>query len=344
MCGDNLKRLRKYCYLILLTAMGAIYLASAENWRVYAKPLFQIKEWYQETLGRGENTVSGNYTVTAGDTESASEGEPENVSGNDITGEDSPTDAMEPDSESQEQTGTAQEQTGENGGTQETGAQETEAQETESRPGESARSPEEVEYCTVEDEYFSDAVFIGDSRTVGLYEYGGLEEISHFYASTGLTVYKLFDSPIVELPGQKEKLTVEEALSQNSFSKIYLMIGINEMGTGTVESFMEKYREVVAHLRELQPDAVIYLQAIMKVTTERSGQGDYITNEGIDARNAEIQKLADYETIYYLDVNPFICDETGGMNPDYTFDGVHLKAQYVPIWKDFLKTHVPVMP
>ena len=205
-------------------------------------------------------------------------------------------------------------------------------------PGE-GNDPSQVKYMTVEDDYFADAVFIGDSRTVGMFEYGGLEEISTFYASTGLTVYKIFDSEIVSVPDERKKISVEEALEQNSFAKIYLMIGINEMGTGTVESFLEKYQEVVNHLRELQPDAVIYLQAIMKVTAERSAQGDYITNEGIAARNEGIAGIADNEKIFFLDVNPLVCDETGGMVPDYTFDGVHLKAKYIQIWKDFLKTH-----
>ena len=52
-----------------------------------------------------------------------------------------------------------------------------------------------------------------------------------------------------------------------------------------------------------------------------------------------IEALADNEKVYYLDVNPLICDETGGMEASYTFDGVHLKAQYISIWKDFLKSH-----
>ena len=73
----------------------------------------------------------------------------------------------------------------------------------------------------------------------------------------------MFDSKIVAVPGQKKKITVEEALSEKQFAKIYLMIGINEMGTGTVESFMKAYGEAVQHLQQLQPDAVIYLQAIM---------------------------------------------------------------------------------
>ena len=203
------------------------------------------------------------------------------------------------------------------------------------------RDPSQVVYTTVEDDYFSDAVFIGDSRTVGLFEYGGLEEVTTFYASTGLTIFKLFDSKIA-VPGQREKITIEQALSERQFSKIYLMLGINEMG-GNLEAFLTKYSEVLIHLKELQPDATIYLQGIMKVTTKRSEQGDYISNPGIEERNAGIAALADNVKVYYLDVNPLICDESGGMEPSYTTDGVHLKAKYIPMWKDFLKQHAVVL-
>lgn len=205
------------------------------------------------------------------------------------------------------------------------------------------RDPLEIVYTTVEDDYFSDAVFIGDSRTVGMFEYGGLENTATFYASTGLTIFKLFDSAIVPVPDSKEKITIEQALNERQFGKIYLMVGINEMGRGDLEGFLTKYSEVIAHLQELQPNAIIYLQGIMKVTTERSNQGDYISNAGIEERNHGIAGLADNVKIYYLDVNPIICDETGGMEPSYTTDGVHLMAQYIPMWKDFLKQHAVML-
>lgn len=195
-----------------------------------------------------------------------------------------------------------------------------------------------ADFVEVTEDYFADALFIGDSRTVGLKEYSGMEQAT-FYASTGLTVYKVFTEKIVSVPGSKQKITIEEALSRRQFGKIYFMIGINEMGRGTVDTFMEEYRKVVAHLQELQPDATIFVQAIMRVTTERSGKGDYINNEGINARNEQIALLADNRKIFYLDVNPLISDETGGMNAGYTFDGVHLKAEYVPIWTDYLAAH-----
>lgn len=193
-------------------------------------------------------------------------------------------------------------------------------------------------YVDVDESYFDDAVFIGDSRTVGLYDYAGLDNAT-FYASSGLTIYKLFEDPDGRYKDGNWKENIGTALSEKQFSKVYLMIGINEMGTGDVDYFIRHYEEAVAKIKELQPDAVIYLQSILRVTAERSAKGDYINNEGIDARNERIAELADGQRVFYLDVNSVVCDESGGLNPEYTFDGVHLYAQHIHIWKEYLMSH-----
>lgn len=311
-----MKQLKKCYYLILLVTAGIIYLSKVDQWKVYAQVVEQVKEF---CLGEGETETQEKNGEDAGQADQQMADAAGGIGDQAPAVPDSADDGRD---------------------TIDAGSETAVEDGAEDQPAVHPMEPDEPAepvFVTVEDEYFSDAVFIGDSRTVGMCEYGGLEEISTFYASTGLTVYKLFDSAIVEVPGQKKKITIEEALQQNSFAKIYLMIGINEMGTGTVETFTEKYREVVEHLQELQPDAIIYIQGIIKVTTERSDQGDYINNEGIEARNTELEKLADNRRIFYLDVNPLICDETGGMVESYTFDGVHLKAKYIQIWKDYLK-------
>lgn len=221
------------------------------------------------------------------------------------------------------------------------------AEQDESVPEETVEeeSPQEPEirFGRVEDDYFEDALFLGDSRVVGMYEYGGLGDIATFYASTGMTIYKLFKAEIVELPDQNGKITVEEALQQQSFGKIYIMVGINEMGTGTVERFAETYKAAVEHLQELQPDAIIYIQAILKVTTARSNKGDYINNEGIEARNEALSQLADGKKIFYVDPNLAVCDEDGGLVKDYTSDGVHLKAKYISLWREYLKDNAVLL-
>ena len=316
----DVKWIKKWSYLVLLTAVGLVYLSLIDGWQVYAEPLSRVQGWIQ---GTKEGSQGSDDDIL-------------NSSGQDIleAWAELPETEGESETELNNQDGTgAVPDPGEPGGQQD-GTDENDADNN----GGFGDGSEPV-YMTVEDDYFSDAVFIGDSRTVGMYEYGGLEEITTFYASTGLTIYKIFDSAIVEVPGQRQKITIEEALGQNQFKKIYLMIGINEMGTGTVETFVAKYQEVVEHLLELQPEAIIYIQGILKVTTERSNQGDYITNEGIVDRNEALSQLADNVRIFYLDANPMICDSTGGLEPSYTFDGVHLKAKYVEIWKDYLKNH-----
>ncbi len=211
-------------------------------------------------------------------------------------------------------------------------------------PAEPEPEPEpEIRMGRVESDYFSDALFLGDSRTVGLGQYGSLGDVATFYASTGMTIYKIFKSEIVEMPGQQEKITVDEALQHQSFNKIYIMMGINEMGGGTPESFAQTYGEVIARLQELQPQAIIYIQGILKVTKARSDKGDYINNEGIEARNAALSLLADGEKIFYLDVNQAVCDEDGALVKDYTFDGVHLKAKYISLWEEFLKDNAVLL-
>ena len=72
--------------------------------------------------------------------------------------------------------------------------------------------------------WFDDALFIGDSRTVGLHEYGNLGN-AEVLADSGMSVYKLFKKEFSWSSG--EKGTLEELLSKRQFGKIYLMLGIN---------------------------------------------------------------------------------------------------------------------
>ena len=203
---------------------------------------------------------------------------------------------------------------------------------------ETAVAPETEEpvrsFHPVDVSYFSDAVFIGDSRTVGLHDYGGLDN-STFYATVGMNVYKLWQDKFCEVDGQK--VTLEEALRARHYGKIYFQIGINEMGRGTVDGFMSAYEQSVQKFRELQPDAIIFVQAIMKVAKEKSDVDPIFNNAGIEERNARIAQLADGKNIFYIDVNEVVCDENGALQSDLTFDNIHLLGSKYNIWVDFLK-------
>ena len=194
---------------------------------------------------------------------------------------------------------------------------------------------EPKEFVEVDESYFDDAVFIGDSRTVGLHDYGGLEK-ADFFATVGMNVYDMWTEAFCEVDGKK--VTLEEALRAKQYGKVYFQIGINEMGRGDLDGFMQAYSQSVEKFKELQPNAVIYVQAIMKVTKEKSDSDAIFNNEGIEARNERIRQLADNIRVFYIDVNEVVCDESGGLNPELTFDNLHLYGSQYGIWVDFLKT------
>ena len=213
--------MKKYTFFILIAAMGIYYFTFVDSWEVYARPVREVKEWLQQwetkrngsvTPGDAEQNVSGNEGVSvndAGQQETALailwkqtlpiRVRKELTGGRTVPGQ-----------------GAGETAAGDGNGTEQM-PQTPDAGAAQEPPA--PRNPEDVQYITVEDDYFSDAVFIGDSRTVGMFEMRGLENISNFYASKGLTVYTIFDSPIVSVPGQKEKQTVEQALTENKFAK-----------------------------------------------------------------------------------------------------------------------------
>lgn len=120
--------------------------------------------------------------------------------------------------------------------------------------------------------YFDDAVFIGDSRTEGLMLYGGLSNAA-FYTHKGLMVNTIFTKEAVKDGDQK--ITIMKALEKHKFRKVYVMLGVNELGWVYEQVFIQRYGELVDELKRLQPDAVIYIQSIMPVSpvqvAERQG-------------------------------------------------------------------------
>lgn len=193
------------------------------------------------------------------------------------------------------------------------------------------------DYKQVDESYFDNSVIIGDSRIEGLHEYSGWSNATFLY-KRGLTVYAMM-SKEVQLD-RSRRSTVLQTLSERQFENVYIMVGINELGGGTDEKFAEQYRENIEKIRELQPNARIIIMSIMFETREYSDSKPVYNNDNVNAKNVAIAKLANGEDIFYLDVNPCIADpETGVMPESYSFDGVHMKAQYYTYWVDYMYAH-----
>lgn len=193
------------------------------------------------------------------------------------------------------------------------------------------------DYQKVRESYFEDAVFFGDSRTLGISDYAGLD--ADFYCENGMTVYKLLDDKGVVNQDTGKKENIPQMLKQKKFGKIYIMLGMNELGYGTTDVFLEQYRTVVDQIRAWQPDAVIYILANLHVNREKNNMETEFNNVNINAKNVAAAGLANGEDIFYLDANPLFIDEEGFLQDELTFDGVHLYADGYTVWRDFLMEH-----
>ena len=120
--------------------------------------------------------------------------------------------------------------------------------------------------------------------------FGGPQN-AKYYTGNGLKVDTVFTRPVVRT-ASGEKVTVMEALRQKSFKKIYIMLGINELGWAYSELFIKKYAEVIEEIKKNAPAAQIYLQSILPVTAERSQSDDIFNNANIGGYNDLIQQMA----------------------------------------------------
>ncbi len=198
----------------------------------------------------------------------------------------------------------------------------------------------EVTYTLGEtdDSYFEDALFIGDSRTSGLAEYGSMMDHTSFMSRESASIYALFSSKMdFREPGSDVRETdLYDVLSARQYGKIYLSVGVNELGIGNTYGYYELYRRALIKIRVMQPEAIIYIQGSMHVS-EAVAKKDKVTNNTIIVqRNKAIATLANGYNIFYIDMNTAVCDKNGNLIADYSGDGVHLKASKYELWHESL--------
>lgn len=192
------------------------------------------------------------------------------------------------------------------------------------------------ESAPVEDTYFEDAVFLGDSRTEGFYLYSGLKTGQYLYA-VGATVESVFSKPAWKEPTGKVPLL--DALADTECGKIYLMLGVNELGWTKMENFHDQYARVIDRIREDHPNAEIVLQSILPVSAKQEAKGTYVNNERIGEYNKVIADLAAEKDCHYMNVAEAVTGADGCLPSYWNFDGIHLNPDGCRVWLHYLRTH-----
>lgn len=196
--------------------------------------------------------------------------------------------------------------------------------------------PAPVAAAKVDAAYFTDAVFIGDSRTQGLQLYSGLTT-ARYLCAKGATVASIYDDSKVKTASGT--VPVMTALRQLSFSRVYIMLGVNELGWVYPKTFTDQYAKVVKDIRAIEPNAKIVLQSILPVSAAQEARHGYINNERIADYNARIQKLAADNSCIYLNVAESVTASDGCLAGSLTGDGLHLNRAGCKRWLQYLEAN-----
>lgn len=194
-----------------------------------------------------------------------------------------------------------------------------------------------LEKNRVDDSYFDDALFIGDSRTEGFMMYSSLKNI-HAYCSKGLSITRIYEEEVVILEDGRT-VTVMEALQTEKYGKIYIMFGVNELGWPYDDKFEEQYSKMIRDIKQLQPDALIYVQNILPISEERSKKDEIYNNENVYRFNDIIKRVCESQNVIYLDVASSVADENGALPAEASTDGIHCNGTYCDIWLEYLRNN-----
>jgi len=176
-----------------------------------------------------------------------------------------------------------------------------------------------------------DLIFIGDSITQG-WEGAGKNVWAEFYGhrnavNLGIggdrTQHVLWRLDHGNIDGISPKLAV-------------LMIGTNNSGSNTPEQIAEGVKAIVEKLRAKLPTTKILVLAIFP----RGETKDDPRRKVNEAANALIQKLADNEWVFYLDIGPKFLAPDGTLSREVMPDLLHLNEKSYRTWAEAIEPMV----
>lgn len=186
------------------------------------------------------------------------------------------------------------------------------------------------------DDWFADAAFVGDSRMKGILNYASFSYAADL-SYVGLNVADVFTKPYVKT--DSGGITVSDALANDAqYGKVYVMLGINELGWYDIDKFADYYGRIVDRVRETHPEAQIYIISILPVGAEATAEQPHLNNDRVQTFNGRILDMCQQKQVYY--VNGFEALAQDGSLPDEASpDGIHMEPKYCHMLTDYLLTH-----
>ncbi len=196
--------------------------------------------------------------------------------------------------------------------------------------------------------WFDDAVFVGDSVSVKLQYYAenGCLGKADFLCAVSLgynnSLWDLNRPGNVHPLYQGKKVTVDEGVKLCGKKKVFIMLGMNDVGT-SVEYAIGGMKQLTDRILQKSPDVQIYIQSVTPLlkTIVRS---DRLNNTNVAKFNEAARRVCDERGFIFVNVAEAVDDGNGNLlyencgDPGYM--GLHFSYTGCSKWVDYLKRHV----
>lgn len=127
---------------------------------------------------------------------------------------------------------------------------------------------------------------------------------------------------------------IESSVIRLKPSRLYVMIGINDIGAGDSDSLiMNNYRRLLSVLHDSLADSIVYFNSILPTTTAWSN----CPVDKIVRLNKQLRSLVRMNGFNWIDLYPLFDDGTGHLRAELTRDGLHLNEAGYRIWVQVLE-------
>ena len=198
------------------------------------------------------------------------------------------------------------------------------------------------------EQWFSDAVFVGDSVTLGWKNYNNYElqtnpnffGKTHFLCSGSYGVGHAFD-PISESSLHPiyhgEQHYVWDSIQMMGVNKVFILFGLNDLSIWGVDGTAERYEQLLDNIKASCPNVQIFVISAMYMY--RGSEREKLNNRNLYLLNQRLVGICNAHGYEFINIASHLIDENGFVPDEYSSDHyVHQTYAAYAIWAQILRS------
>ncbi|MBR4550476.1 MAG: SGNH/GDSL hydrolase family protein [Oscillospiraceae bacterium] len=191
--------------------------------------------------------------------------------------------------------------------------------------------------------YIDSLLFLCDSATIGLRDYGllsdGLATTQVWGSQSGSLPVSTLADCLIRYPSDASQISPADAAMVSKPSILVISVGQDGLAEVDQQTFIRNYEALIQSIRTASPGTILVCCSITNLGPSYAG-ADGLTRDGISWANDWIQQVCKDTGAYFCDVSSTMRDSTNVLDASYTSaNGKTLNSAGLHAWLDYIRTH-----